>query len=206
MNTAGRGVVLAIIAVLLGAVILWQGYDDTSAASFGAGTDDSDTTDSGDTDTGDDDTSDDDAGDTADDTTDDAAGGDGDTPQPTVIVPDDGDSTGGDTTPVLHPPEEVRVLVANGTATAGAATATRDSLVASSGYNGLPPANSTNQPNVELTNVYYVDGYQLDAQNIATVLGASSANVLPMPASPPVVELEDAHVLVELGTDTVGSG
>ncbi|GIS39325.1 MAG: hypothetical protein Ct9H90mP11_06450 [Acidimicrobiales bacterium] len=44
-------------------------------------------------------------------------------------------------TSVLHPPAEVRVLVANGTDVTGAAGATLDTLVANAGYNGVGAVN-----------------------------------------------------------------
>ena len=48
-------------------------------------------------------------------------------------------------TQVLHPPAEVRVLVANGTEVTGAAGATLDTLVASEGYNGVQAVNDNSE-------------------------------------------------------------
>ena len=51
------------------------------------------------------------------------------------------------------------------------------------------------------TIVYYLQGYSLDARNIAGLIGAKAENVLKMPAEPPVAALDDAHVLVVVGDD-----
>lgn len=199
MNNATRGVVLAAVAVILGALILWQGYDEPTTAAPVVTDDSDDTTDDDTGSTGDDQDTSDGAGDdqTADGTQDSEG-----TPTAEVVVPETpaADGTGDGS---FKPPAEVRVMVANGTNTSGAAGSTRDSLVAAAGYIGLV-ANSTNQPNVTTSTVYYSDGYLQNAQGIATTIGLPASAVQPMPASPPVADLEDAHILVELGTDVVG--
>ena len=102
---------------------------------------------------------------------------------------------------VLHPPAEVRVLVANGTEVGGAAGAIREVLISDQGYNGLPPVNATTEEVPEFSFVYYANGYELDARNVGLIIGADSANILPIPAALPVTDLAEANVLVLLGSD-----
>lgn len=102
---------------------------------------------------------------------------------------------------VLHPPAEVRVLVANGTEVGGAAGAIREVLISDQGYNGLPPVNATTEEVPEFSFVYYANGYELDARNVGLIIGADSANILPIPAALPVTDLAEANILVLLGSD-----
>ncbi len=200
MNTAGRGVVLAIAAVILGAVILGKGFDDPNALGTTSGaqatptaTPSADGTDDGGaTDGTDDGTTDQGATDSADDgTTDGGTDGTAATPTETAIP------TGG----VLHAAAEVRIMVANGTGVQGLAKTVSDSLVSADGYVGLNPANSTNGDTVALTTVYYAPGYQLDASRIAQTLGKD--RIMPLPTPPPVEDLQDANIVIELGADSV---
>ena len=210
MNAATRGVVLAVVALVIGFVIL-NGIDGTvdsvGAGDSGSSSDDGSTTDD-DNGTVDDGSADDgstDDGTSSDDGAstdgDDSNGDDGAAEQPTGVVEELPDEP---TDATLHPAAEVRVLVANGTNVAGAAGDYKDNLVASAGYNGLPAANATNQGQVTATLVHYEEGYGVDARQIASTIGAAAENVLPMPESPPVADLADAHVLIVLGTDVVG--
>ena len=102
---------------------------------------------------------------------------------------------------VLHPPAEVRVLVANGTEVGGAAGAIREVLISDQGYNGLPPVNATTEEVPEFSFVYYANGYELDARNVGLIIGADSANILPIPAALPVADLVEANILILLGSD-----
>ncbi len=102
---------------------------------------------------------------------------------------------------VLHPPAEVRVLVANGTDVGGAAGAIREVLISDQGYNGLPPVNATTEEIPDSSFVYYANGYELDARNVGLIINVDSANVIPMPAVLPVADLAEANVLVLLGSD-----
>ncbi len=216
MNAATRGVVLAIAAVILGVIILGQGFGDDSPSLQSVGSSDGTSDDDGAADDGtsddgaaDDGTSDDDGaaddGTSDDGAADDTGADDGaasdDAGGDDIIDPDD---TGDDGAPdILHPTAEVRVLVANGTTVAGAAGATREQLVTSQGYNGLAPTNTTSA--VDESAIYYVPGYELDARQIAQLLNASPQSVQAMPADPPVEDLAEAHVLVVLGPDLVQS-
>ncbi|MDG2300875.1 MAG: LytR C-terminal domain-containing protein [Acidimicrobiales bacterium] len=102
---------------------------------------------------------------------------------------------------VLHPPAEVRVLVANGTEVGGAAGAIREVLISDQGYNGLPPVNAATEEVPEFSFVYYANGYELDARNVGLIIGADSANILPIPAALPVTDLAEANILILLGSD-----
>ncbi len=213
MNAATRGVVLAVAAVILGVIILGQGFGDDGPNLQTVGASDDGTADDGTADDGaaDDGAADDGAADdgAADDgTADDGAADDGAADEATdagggddIIDPADDGATDGGAPDILHPPAEVRVLVANGTSVAGAAGSTREQLVTSQGYNGLAPTNATTSPDESA--VYYVPGYELDARQIAQILNAPPQAVAPMPADPPVEDLAEAHVLVVLGPDLV---
>lgn len=220
MNAATRGVILAIAAVIIGVIVLGQGFDDAPtlttspapatddggavASDDGNGDDSAASDDSGatadDGGNGDDSAASDDSGATADD-----GGGDDDS----GIAADDSAATDGtgddgtDTPSILHPPQEVRVLVANGTTVAGAAGATANQLQNDRAYNSLTPTNTSAGVNVESSLIYYAPGYELDARQIAQILNAAPGAVAPMPADPPVAELQEAHVLVVLGPDLV---
>lgn len=102
---------------------------------------------------------------------------------------------------VLHPPPEVRVLVANATEISGAAGAIREVLISDQGYNGLPAVNAATEEVPDSSFVYYANGYELDARNVGLIIGVDSANVLPMPAALPVADLAEANVLILLGSD-----
>ena len=102
---------------------------------------------------------------------------------------------------VLHPPPEVRVLVANGTEISGAAGAIREVLISDQGYNGLPAVNASTEEVPDFSFVYYANGYELEARNVGLIIGVDSANVLPMPAALPVADLAEANVLILLGSD-----
>ena len=102
---------------------------------------------------------------------------------------------------VLHPPPEVRVLVANATEIGGAAGAIREVLISDQGYNGLPAVNAATEEVPDFSFVYFANGYELDARNVGLIIGVDSANVLPLPAALPVADLAEANVLILLGSD-----
>ena len=104
-------------------------------------------------------------------------------------------------TSVLHPPAEVRVLVANGTEVTGAAGATLDTLVANAGFNGVGAVNDLGEEVLLETFIYYGQGYDLDAQRVRLIINSDKNNVLPMPEILPIDDLSDANVLVHVGSD-----
>jgi hypothetical protein len=175
-NNAIKGALLVAIGVLLGVLILGSGLGSPDPSSVtveqAAGDDTTTTTAAG-----------------GDSTTTTAAGGDTSTTLPNT-------STSDGPTSVTHPPNEVRVLVANGTDIPGAASQVQSQLVAL-GYNALSPQNG---PPSDQSWVYYEPTYQGDARAIADSLGIAQEQVAPMPEPPPIDTLE-ANVLVLIGND-----
>ena len=118
-------------------------------------------------------------------------------------APDGGDDAGDTatstttTTAAPRPPSEVKVLVANGSGTNGAAGGATDALEAL-GYVTGTPANAERVP---ATVVYYTDGYQVEAEALAEAIGAAPTTVTPMPAVAPVDDLQLANILVVIGPD-----
>jgi hypothetical protein len=172
-NNAVKGALLVAIGVLLGVLVLGSGLSSPGPSSVNVESASGDTTTTA-------------AG--GDTTTTTAAGGATSTTIPTT-------STSGGT-PTTHPPNEVRVLVANGTDIPGAASQVQSQLVAL-GYNALSPQNG---PPSEQSWVYYEAGYEGDARVIADSLGVAQTQVQPMPDPPPIDTLE-ANVLVLIGDD-----
>jgi cytoskeletal protein RodZ len=218
MNSATRGVVLAVFAVLLGVIILGRGFDDptvatgepspTSAPSDDAGTDvpaDDGATDasaaddSTETPAADDGTADDGTADTP-------AAGDGTAEDGTADTPatDDASADGANAGGQAKPAAEVRVLVANDTTVGGLAGTVANTLTAA-GYATLTPTNTTTQgadaaaPSV----VYFAQGYRPDAIAVAGLLGLDEASIAQMPESPPVADLGRANLLVIVGANLV---
>ena len=174
-----RALLLIVVAVLLGAALLWKGLDDgtdlvsdqpvpTTTAPTGDGTPDDGT-------------------------------GDGTT--------DDG--TGGTTTSTLfptitEPPSEVQVLVANGSGTARAAGDVTELLVPK-GYATLAPANA--QP-TDSTMIFFRPGMVAEARAVMELLAPDSPDLLAQipPTGLTVAEnaldrLESADIVVILGAD-----
>ena len=185
MNIAGKGVLLIIAVVTVGIIVLNQGFDkDTSASSVSVpSTQENQETEEQNQEI------------------------EEETVTPSEAVSEE--NTGGEgnegsqptSTSVLHPPAEVRVLVANGTDVTGAAGATLDTLVANAGYNGVGAVNDLGEEVLLETFIYYAQGYDLDAQNVRLIINAESNNVLPLPETLPIDDLSDANVLVHVGAD-----
>ena len=185
MNIAGKGVLLIIAVITVGIIVLNQGFDkDPSASSVSVpSTQENQETEEQNQ----------------------------EIEQETTTAPEvsseennDGEVNEGSpstSTSVLHPPAEVRVLVANGTDVTGAAGATLDTLVANAGYNGVGAVNDLSEEVLLETYIYYSQGYDLDAQNVRLIINADSSNVLPLPETLPIDDLSDANVLVHVGAD-----
>ena len=105
------------------------------------------------------------------------------------------------TTLATHPPASVRVLVANGTCTSGAAGKLATKLRAD-GYDTLSPTD-TSSP-AKASAVYYVPGYQGDADALASASGLASSAVQPISSSIPVT-VGSAEVVVIIGPDIAAS-
>ncbi|MFN3216953.1 MAG: LytR C-terminal domain-containing protein [Acidimicrobiales bacterium] len=222
MNSATRGVVLAVFAVLLGVIILGRGFDDptvatgdpspTAAPSDDGGTDVPADDGSADASAADDSTTETPAEDgtaedgTAEDgTAEDGTAEDGTAEDGTADTPA-ADGSAGEGTPggQVKPPAEVRVLVANDTTVGGLAGTVTNTLTAE-GYATLTPTNTTTQgadaaaPSV----VYFGQGYRPDAIAVAGLLGLDETSVAQMPETPPVDDLGRANLLVVVGANLV---
>ncbi len=185
MNIAGKGVLLLGVFVAIGIIVLSEGFNDTTgrseSLSIPAVTEESNE----ETNTTEEET-------VAEEET---ATAETESTVPVQEAPVSSSES------VLHPPAEVRVLVANGTEVGGAAGAIREVLISDQGYNGLPPVNATTEEVPEFSFVYYANGYELDARNVGLIIGADSANILPIPAALPVTDLAEANILILLGSD-----
>ena len=104
--------------------------------------------------------------------------------------------------PVAHSRSEVRVLVANSTDVCGAA-GYQTNLLSAAGYVTKQAVNT--KPGVQLDGsiAYYEPDYSADAQVIASEIGLALVNLAPMPSDLPVEDLQDAHVLVVIGNDSL---
>jgi len=221
---APRALLLIVVAVLLGAALLWKGLDDgtapavqdasptTTVASDDGSGDAASGDGSGDDGSGDDGSGDGTAG-SGGDGSGDAASGDGSGDDGSG---DDGSGDGtagsgdGTTTTstlfptVTEPPSEVQVLVANGSGIPrGAGTVTE--LLVPKGYATLPPANA--QP-TEATMIYFRPGMVNEARAVMEILAPDSPDLLAQipPTGVAVAEnavdrLEAADIVVILGAD-----
>lgn len=93
-------------------------------------------------------------------------------------------------------PSSVDVLVLNGSGKAGVAKSNSDTI-GQSGFNMLTPANAASIQ--AETAVYYADGYQSDAEAVASALGLPSSVVDAMPSTSPGPGADAANVVVVLG-------
>ncbi len=188
MNIAGKGILLIIVVVAAGVFVLSEGFNDTSGPASQAVESTPEV-------------NQEEQQDDAEQLSEESESSSEQESQGT------GDSSGEpSTTSVLHPAAEVRVLVANGTDVTGAAGATLDTLVASEGYNGVQAVNDLSDLILEMTYVYYSQGYELDARKVQMIINADSDYVLPMPAELPIEDLLDANVLVHVGADLFPGG
>lgn len=188
-TNAARGVMVIVAAVAVGLLLMFRGIDDSSdSAAADDGTEisvEGATTDAEGTTEGDGAA---------------AAGDDGAVaaaeepePEPTEVP----------VAPPARDPSEVRVLVLNGTDEGN-----RRAGVAGAGTDILKPANYvTLEPKDADINgpsmVFYVEGYQAEANAVAAVFGADPAVVVqPLdPTQSPIVDTQDANIIVRIGSD-----
>jgi len=187
MNIAGKGVLLLGVFVAIGIIVLSEGFNDTSNTAVSPSVVQSSEETNEAPSTNEEETNEEAT--TSEET---------ETQESTGPVQAEPVSSGES---VLHPPAEVRVLVANGTDVGGAASAIREVLISDQGYNGLPPVNATSEEVPEFSFVYFANGYELDARNVGLIINVDSTNVIPMPAALPVADLAEANILVLLGSD-----
>jgi hypothetical protein len=184
-DAAVRGALLIGVAVVIGLLLLWRAHDDPSTAS---GTITSPTEAP--------------AGDGATDPT--TPAGDGAT-----TLPPGATTTALPPTPSTHVPNQVPVLVANGSGTTKGASTVTNKLIPI-GYDTKPAADA--DQTYEKSKIFYREGFAEDAKQIARTLGVPEpveSIIEAMPATPPVMgakvtaNAQAAQVLVLLGTDQV---
>ena len=188
MNIAGKGVLLILVVIAMGIFALSEGFEDNSIQEASQLSQTSQTEQQS-QEENEEEVSNDSSSDEISDSEEDS--------EDSTVTSEESSGV----TQVLHPPAEVRVLVANGTEVTGAAGATLDTLVASEGYNGVQAVNDNSEEVIAITYVYYSQGYELDALNVALIINAKSESVLPMPLELPIDDLLDANVLVHVGAD-----
>jgi LytR cell envelope-related transcriptional attenuator len=103
----------------------------------------------------------------------------------------------------LRPAGDVKVLPANGTSTAGAATNTGNRL-RDSGYNILAASNTAKAATA--SNVFYVPGFEREARVVAQLLGLPDSAVQPLPNPSPVPDTREANLVVVVGPDLAKAG
>ena len=188
MNIAGKGVILILVVIAMGIFALSEGFEDNSIQEASQLSQTSQTEQQ---------SQEENEEAVSDDSSSDEISDSEEGSEDSTVTSEESSGV----TQVLHPPAEVRVLVANGTEVTGAAGATLDTLVASEGYNGVQAVNDNSEEVIAITYVYYSQGYELDALNVALIINAKSESVLPMPLELPIDDLLDANVLVHVGAD-----
>jgi hypothetical protein len=180
-DAAVRGGLLIAVAVVIGLLLLWRAHDDDT--STGSEVVSTPTT----------------------------VAGDGGTTLPpgTETTLDPNTTTTVAVTATTHVPNQVPVLVANGSGTKGGAGAVTNKLIPF-GYATKPAADADQL--YETSKVFYREGYAEDAKAIARTLGVPEpveSIIEAMPETPPVrgtngtANAAQSQVLVLLGTDGV---
>ncbi|MEM7271604.1 MAG: LytR C-terminal domain-containing protein [Actinomycetota bacterium] len=99
--------------------------------------------------------------------------------------------------PLLRPSNEISVLVGNGSDGRQGLAGRASRRLESAGYGTLTPENRDGEP-IEESFVYYIDGFKVDAIQIASVLNIAEGQVRPL-LDNPGVPTEGADVIVILG-------
>lgn len=117
----------------------------------------------------------------------------------TTTAAGQGTGHGGTTTTTTAPPNKnVKVLVANGSSTTGAAGFFTSKLTAD-GWGTLTATDASTTVNASA--VYYASGQQSPAETIAAELGLKPSVVQPLTTSVPVPDTTGADVVVVVGPD-----
>tara|TARA_X000000368_G_C22912470_1_gene659262 strand:+ start:437 stop:1015 length:579 start_codon:yes stop_codon:yes gene_type:complete len=185
MNIAGKGVLLIVAVIAVAIIVLNEGFDENNSATSAPIISTQETSDMEQRNQ----EVEEETTDSTEVASDENSGDEASEGSPTT------------STSVLHPPAEVRVLVANGTEVTGAAGATLDTLVANAGFNGVGAVNDLGEEVLLETFIYYGQGYDLDAQRVRLIINSDKNNVLPLPEILPIDDLSDANVLVHVGSD-----
>jgi hypothetical protein len=102
------------------------------------------------------------------------------------------------TTTTTTPPNKVPVAVANASGVTGAAAKISTQL-ATGGWDMLAPENATKD--VTTSSVYFVAGFQPEAEIIATSLHLPASAVAPYTTAVPISSIGTAEVVVVIGPD-----
>jgi LytR cell envelope-related transcriptional attenuator len=105
------------------------------------------------------------------------------------------------TVPQTHPPNEVKVLVLNGSGVQGAAGKVANTLKAE---NYVATADNAGTA-VNATTVYFQPGYEGDAKAIADLLKNPAPATAAMPNPPPSTKVGDNKVVVVLAADVAAT-
>ncbi len=183
-TAAARGGILIVIAIVIGVLLLWQGFDGDDPVE----TDDSD----------------------AEETSDDME--EEETPTTSVDgseddVPDTTSTTTTAAPVVVDPPNLVKVAVLNGRGETGLAGSRSDHLK-TAGYVSI--AANADTSDKEFSRVYYTPGYADEAELVAVALNGAPSVIEAAPADPLTLVSEtyreattDYHIYVVLGADAV---
>lgn len=209
-GAAGRGLVLVLVALVIGVLLLSTVDDDDGGSADAVAAGDGTTTD---TTVPSDDTA---TTDTTDTTVDDGTGSGDAVEEPTaetvVVEPNEATTettvAGGVIDPgsIINVREaaEVTVIVVNGNTGINGAAGRFNETISPFGYIQADPTNALSEiGTVETSIIYHEAGFAAEAQRLATELGwpidATTVQVIPNP--PPVESLDGANLLVLLGTD-----
>ncbi len=99
-----------------------------------------------------------------------------------------------------RPPNEVGVRVANGSDGRNGLAARGTERLSSFGYGTLTPENKIGDPGDD-SFVYYIEGFLLDARQVAAVLEIPETNVVELGVEDIGVTVDGADVIVILGTN-----
>jgi hypothetical protein len=196
---AGRGLLLVLVALVIGVLLLSQVDDsgdaeNVAAADEGAAPDSTDPATTEGTETTE-------AGPSVDPETGETIP-EGETPTTDVPV-----VTEPPVSVEVRPAPEVTVIVVNGNTGVNGAAGRLSDQVQPFGYVQVDPTNATDAVGQVTTSlIYHEAGYAAEANKLAGELGWPIESVQPMPEPPPVESLEGANLLVLLGTDNASAG
>jgi hypothetical protein len=92
-----------------------------------------------------------------------------------------------------------KIVVANGSGVGGSAARLTDTLLAE-GYAVITPTNA-NVNTYEITEIYFTQGFEAQAGEVARELGVAVTGLLPDPPPVPPDGIQDANVIIVLGRD-----
>jgi hypothetical protein len=123
----------------------------------------------------------------------------------TTTAPGGGPTTTQATNGTTVPPAQLAIIAANGSKITGLAGKTKTQL-AQAGYTSVIATDATTDANTSI--VYFVAGFDKDAEAVAAVLGMPPARLaqMPDPSQVPVASVGDVKVVVVLGPDAPNAG